>query len=80
MAGVSKIAKLAPLVAMTGGMGLCAIAAFLAVSSFSEGGVVIEAGSLSRTTLVQDAAETRAFRIINRTGRRIWLHNAQGWG
>lgn len=59
---------------------LLAFGAYLAYRDFHPGEVMIRAEDFRNVELEPDVAETRWFAIVNQTGRRIWLHNSQGWG
>ncbi|HUE72155.1 MAG TPA: hypothetical protein VMP01_14825 [Pirellulaceae bacterium] len=62
------------------GVALCAVSMVLALSRGAPGSVDIEANHLEGMVLNQDEFHTDAIHIINRTGKRIWLYNQQGWG
>ncbi len=76
----STLSRIAPLTAICGGALLIAAAMGFAMAHRPAGEVVIMADEFARLVLVQDVAEIRQFEILNRTGRSITLHGAQGWG
>ena len=76
----ATLRPLYPLAVIASGALLIALAIGLAMAQRPTGEVVIVAEDLARLVLVKDVAEVRQIEIVNRTGRRITLHGAQGWG
>ncbi len=78
----SSVAKFISSLALGGGVSLCALAVGLAGWTWlrSAEDVLIEAENLTNIRFAKDVAATHSFTIVNRTGRRIWLLNEQGWG